>query len=362
MAVHRIVGQEQAKHMLRRMLSADRLPHALLFHGPEGVGKKAMAVHLAMMVNCSQPTSKPCGTCKTCRLFGALQHPDLFVLHPSPSNLQSEEEVAFLQAVAEHPYRVPSPARNLTISIERVRALQHQAALRPYGARRKVALIFDADQMRPEGANALLKTLEDPPNEMLLILTSAYPEALLPTIRSRCQWIRLLPLQDEEIERMLTEQGLEPPQARLIARLARGNLTRAYDLCERDIEGYRGSALDFLRIALDGDTLPMLSVAEERSTSRGDPPIEPFFDVLSIWLRDLFLCRHGRMDQITHVDRAEEVQELSQRFDTQAIEEALIEIEEALDQIARNVNLQWILIHLLRRLHALSVRREGGKA
>jgi len=343
--------------MLKRMLIADRVPHALLFHGPEGVGKKAMAVYLAMAVNCSQATWEPCGTCTTCRSFAALQHPDLFVLHPSPLNIKAEEEAAFLQAMANDPYRIPPPARNLTISIERVRALQHQAVLRPYGARCKVALIFDADRMRPEGANALLKTLEDPPNEMLLILTSAYPEALLPTIRSRCQWIRLTPLRDEEIEAILKEQGQKPHRARLIARLARGHLTRAYDLCEKDIETYRGSAFDFLHVAFDGDVLRMLSLAEERSDPQGDPPIESFFDVLSVCLRDLFLCRYGRMDHLTYVDKVEEIQALSRWLDTEAIEEAFIEIEKALDQMARNVNLQWILIHLIRRLRALSRRR-----
>ena len=90
MAWDHILGQGQAKNMLRRMLIADRLPHALLFHGPEGVGKKAMAVHLAMVVNCPQHAWKPCGRCTTCRSFAMLQHPDLFILHPSPSNIKAK--------------------------------------------------------------------------------------------------------------------------------------------------------------------------------------------------------------------------------------------------------------------------------
>ena len=353
MAGNQVLGQEQAKNMLRRMLMGDRLPHALLFHGPEGVGKKAMALYLAMAVNCLQHPWKPCGTCNICRSFAAFQHPDLLILHPSPSDFKNEDEIAFLQAMARDPYRVAPPLRNLTISIERVRTLQRQAILRPYGARRRVALIFDADRMRPEAANALLKTLEDPPNEMLVILSSAEPEALLPTIRSRCQWIRLTPLPDGEIEAILTEQGLAPHRARLIARLARGRLTRAYDLCERNIDDYRRSALDFLHVALEGNTLDMLSVAEERSDPEGDPSIEQFLDILSIWLRDLFLYQYGRMNQLTHIDKVEDIQALSQRLDTEAIEEVLIEIDETLDQIARNVNLRWILIHLVRYLHTL---------
>lgn len=213
MSFARIRGHERPLHLVRGALRAGRLPHALLFAGPDGVGKRAAALELAKAVNCAGPGGGPaaeapddaCDACRPCRMADRGAHPDILVIAPEGRSLK----------------------------IDQVRELERHATLTPYAGRRRVALVDGAEAMTPQAQNAFLKTLEEPPGGAVLILISAAPTALLPTIRSRCQEVRFGPLPDAVVVDLLAAEGWDPEDAGRAAALAGGSAGQARLWAER---------------------------------------------------------------------------------------------------------------------------------
>lgn len=194
-----IVGHERAIRVLKRALASGRIAHAYLFWGPDGIGKEEAALAFASVLFCNNPGAssrgEPCGECPSCRKMEAGGHPDLHLLAPGEK----------------------------AISVEDVRALQEAIAFQAYEKGRKVVIIRDAPRMSQAGANALLKTVEEPPPETFLILLAAHPSRLLPTLVSRCQPIRFDPLSEADVGRVLRARGLEPEAADRLAGLSGGS-------------------------------------------------------------------------------------------------------------------------------------------
>ena len=202
-----MLGQERAKLLLAAAFAPERLGHAYLFTGPDGVGKTLLAQEAAQALLCRGDGARPCGACQDCRLFAHDSHPDFLLLEPEGDS------------------RV--------IKIDKIRDLIHTLSLMPVQGDRRVAILRDADALNEEAANALLKTLEEPPASALLILTSSRPRALLPTLRSRCQEIRFEPLSAEHLRAILDDRpGLDEEDVAAAVRLAGGSADRALQLIE----------------------------------------------------------------------------------------------------------------------------------
>jgi DNA polymerase-3 subunit delta' len=204
-----ILGHDRVRAQLWRALATDTLHHALLFEGPRGVGKGLVARLLAQAANCTEVapgTGEPCGTCRTCRSIAAGTHPDVSLVEPDPS------------------------LASRTIAIEVVREVIRQSQYHRYGARRRFVIVDPAEAMLEPAANALLKTLEEPPPDTHFVLVTHNATALLPTIRSRCQRIRFGALPEATLRAWLEERGAE--RADEVARLARGCPGRALALLE----------------------------------------------------------------------------------------------------------------------------------
>ena len=229
----RILGHDRVKGLLARALSLGRLPPALLLSGPEGVGKRTLAVEAARGLLCDNGPGEPCNRCRTCDRTGRAIHPDLIVVVP-------ETATGFL-------------ARE-TIKIEHIRDAVREILGLPFEARARVVILDDAHAMTEQAMNALLKALEEPPATSHLVLVTASPQALLPTIRSRCQALRLGPLPSALLEAHLVERlSLPAAEARLRASLSGGSLGAAMTF---EADGYR---------ALRDDILAMLEKADGAS-------------------------------------------------------------------------------------------------
>jgi DNA polymerase-3 subunit delta' len=182
MAFEIILGQPQAKHILQRALAHGSLSHAYLFYGPESVGKRKTAFELAKALICQETgAAESCGTCAACRKIEQSQHPDVFYLEPQKA----------------------ATSREAAIKIDDIRELQKKLGFLPYEAPVKVAIVDGVDRMNPQAANAFLKTLEEPPSSTVLILLTAQPQLLLPTMISRCQGIRFHALPQSDLIRIL---------------------------------------------------------------------------------------------------------------------------------------------------------------
>lgn len=240
-----VIGQEAVKRRLARMIADGEVPHALLFAGPEGCGKLPMALALAERLLCTRPDAQgdACGECAACRMAGKLAHPDLHFVFPvfKPAG-QSAPAVSdhFLkewrEQVAETPYfsrqtwlkRIGVENQQSLINVaEANNVIQKLSNVSSQGGYR-VIIVWLAEQMNSECANKLLKILEEPPLQTVFVLTADHPERLLATIRSRTRRIDFPPLQEIEVAEALQRiHGLQPEDARVVARTAAGNYIRA---------------------------------------------------------------------------------------------------------------------------------------
>ena len=310
-----VVGHQGVVRLLDRARALDRLAPAYLLVGPPHVGKGTVALALAKAVNCRGATP-PCGECDQCRHIDEGRHPDVRVLEV--------QEIAGQRA----------------ISIDAVRELQRQAYLRPFEGQWRVTIIDGAEYLSEPAANALLKTLEEPPPNVLLVLLATNAEAVLPTIRSRCQRLDHRPLAQEAVADALVSRWEVPPdQARELARLARGCIgwalrawrdptvleTRARRL-ERLIKVSGGSLEE--RFAHAGELAALL--AQERTAVR------EVLDLWSAWWRDLLVVRAGAAAVAVHADPPTVQQ--AQGFTVQELVAALRALLRTQDLLDRNVN------------------------
>ena len=226
----------------RRALARGRLATTFLFVGPPGVGKRAFALKLAESLFCqTRPAERlaPCGECSGCVQTRAGSHPDLHIV-AKPADRGFIPVAAFI-GDDEHRMR---------------EGLCHDIALKPYMGGRRVAIIDDADFLNEEGANALLKTLEEPPPKSVLILIGTSAERQLPTIRSRAQIVRFSPLDEQVVARLLVERsGVAAAEAARLAALSEGSLERAAEMADPDLWAFRS------RLLGDLSTRPLPSVA-----------------------------------------------------------------------------------------------------
>jgi DNA polymerase-3 subunit delta' len=356
-----VLGQESAKRLFRRMLRSNRVPHAILLTGPAGVGEAALALAFARAANCLAGGEEPCDACPSCHRIQALTHPDVHLLFPARKSrregedVDPEEERKYLSALAADPYRIPMGGPAETILIDRIRRLETDLSRGRFEGRRRVAILLEAERMRQETANALLKTLEEPLPDTVLILVSSRPDLLLATIHSRCQRIRLRPLTREEVRRGLEGRtAIAEPRARLLAGLSQGSLRRALDLVDRDVEELRDQAYRFLREGAFGSDTALVPMIEKWSAGSGDRvALEALFEMISLWLRDALLSGAGCPDRIVQEDRREEVAFLAGALGLEAIREALEEIDRCRDMSRRNVNVSLILIAFWRRIRGM---------
>ncbi len=220
-----LAGHHDARKRLVQAFRANRIPQALLFTGPAGIGRQRLGLWLAQLLICEQPGDEgPCGTCLPCRRVLALSHPDVHWLVPmarpkaADPGKQVEEAAETLAGIMAE--RRESPLYGAldgmaSHSVASVRLLQRQAALSPVESRRRIFIIGDAERLVPqesaqEAANALLKLLEEPPRDAVFILTAADPRRLLPTIRSRTVPLRLNPLANDDVRSFLEQYGAVP--------------------------------------------------------------------------------------------------------------------------------------------------------
>ncbi|MBN2366366.1 MAG: DNA polymerase III subunit [Calditrichaeota bacterium] len=248
------LGHPDIQQRILKSIKNQRFPHAYLFYGKEGTGKEAFAIEIAKLLNCEKGPLFICDSCAQCIKIGKLEHPDIKFIFPTPSEKQVKpEDIAdVLKDKAQNPYkRTAFPGKNTFISINTIRELKYEAKFKLYEGKKKVFIISEADEMRPEASNALLKILEEPPANLMLILITSRIHRILPTIRSRSQLIHFPRLEGDEILRIIRRYSEEQPaNLSRVIRLALGNIKLAFDFIEEEVLEKRNQAVEFLRRAV----------------------------------------------------------------------------------------------------------------
>ena len=340
-------GQDRPKRVLSAFLRKGAIPHALLFCGIDGIGKLATAISFAMACNClnrpsgdkthfrtdtflnyspdsREPFHKPshdtnpilpCGECGPCRKIQSGNHPDIIQIKPSGS----------------------------MIKIAQIRALGHTLSMKPYEALMRVAIISDAHTLNPEAGNALLKMLEEPPHKTLLILITSRDSDLLPTVLSRCQHIRFVPIPRKNIEAYLMEKlGASSTDAEVLSIMANGSYTQAQYLFESHWMEQRNRLIRALGLDHPFTTSPkpvafLLGMAECLSKNK-----EEWFDCLQIlksWVRDLIISKFSPQHMVNK-DMAKVIQQVSEKMECHKLLNHISIIHASEKQIQTNLNVR----------------------
>lgn len=322
-----IINQQRATGLLTGFLRNKKIPHALLFTGIDGVGKRNVALLFAMACNCANNEHQPCGICKSCGKIKAENHPDILCVKPS----------------------------NLLIKIDQIRSLLNVFALKPYEAHFRVVIISDAQTMNDSAANALLKALEEPPNQTILILTAVQSSDLLPTIVSRCQQIRFNPISQKNISAMLVnEKGIDSDNATLIASMANGSYSKALSMIKP--QAFWINLRNWLISAIGMDkpeTLPSHPVNElmafAEKLSKNKQFAMDCLEIINSWLRDLVVYKY-RPEKIMHKDMISAIKYASHNISTQSLLLKIDVIHTALQNIRANLNLRLTMESLIIKL------------
>ncbi len=329
-----IVGQNRPIRILTAFLQNGTIPHALLFTGIEGVGKKSVADIFATACNCTgdisenkfkrgssraadkpssanrQPITNPCGRCKSCRKIESRSHPDIIRIEPS----------------------------GVFIKIDQIRALCHSLAMKPYEASIRMVLISDAQAMNPAAGNALLKVLEEPPTGTILILVANHTADLLPTIVSRCRHIRFNPISRKDMESVLvSSHGLDPPNATIVAAMAGGSLSRALHMYRTNWINRRNWLIRELDSLSSKTISRLLAFSEHLAQNKADLP--DALEIMKFWLRDLVIGKFYP-EKIIHQDLAENVHQTAQKMSTTSLISKIETIQSTQNAIQAGTNLR----------------------
>lgn len=320
-----ILGQTRALQILKGHLQRGQFHHAYLFHGPHGTGKALTARAFARAILCPDSGEDACGQCGSCRRFDGNNHPDYTEVMPD----------------------------NGTLGIDTIREIRRSLTYRPYEAQNKVFLITQGEAMTQEGANSLLKTLEEPPDYAVLILLATNRERLLPTIQSR-----LFPLQfdylPEEILYRELQQHLGDDEERIgvVASMSQGSLGLAYTLIEdQEFVERRQAFFQGMDGLKEGSFLSVNKLAKAFLTDWSDT-LEFFFQILISFFRDLSLLAQGREEYVLNKDVLPMLKKWSGTWNAQALERILMAIEGTKKEMERYANKQLALEVLLLRINS----------
>lgn len=316
-----LIGHSKQLQSMRAALANQRLHHAYLFTGPEGVGKRTIALALAKAVHCSELTGDYCGRCVNCASIIDSNHPDVRFVQTLPGKKE--------------------------ISIQQVREIERELRFRSFSGKRKIAIVDPAASMNVAAQNALLKTLEEPPENSLIVLVTPNAGGLLPTLRSRCLRLSFAPLSRAQVAAFLqAEQKIKAEEAEVLAAMSMGSIGVAVNLDQQALSEKRRIWTGMLSALKAKDYQGAMAAAEALAASR-EEALE-FLNWAESWYRDLLI--HGvtrEADELVNLDMLPQIEQHSAEFGAKRALGALARITEATAGIQRNLNRRMVLERFL---------------
>lgn len=324
-----LIGHEWAVQLLRGQIAGGQVRHAYLFTGPDGIGRRTLALRLAQALNCANPPAPGdfCGQCRPCRGLAAMQHSDLYTIERQEGDKE--------------------------IKVGAVRELSRSLSRTPLEARYQIGLLLDFEQASEEAANAMLKTLEEPNPSVILCITATDTDSLPGTIASRCEIVRLRPVTATELAGALAQRWqVEASRARLLASLSGGRPGEAVRLHQQpEVLDQRAEWLDTCEALLTANRVERFAFAEKASKDR-----EVLRSLLLVWLsywRDVLLRVAQASGAVANVDREARLKDLASRLNLEAARNWVTALERTLEQLKTNVNARLALEVLLLELPSL---------
>lgn len=313
-----IIGQEQIKEHLQNALTTKKVSHAYIINGEKSSGKEYIAKVFAMALQCEKGELEPCQECHACKQALSNNQPDIIrVGHEKPN----------------------------TISVDDIRAqINNDVAIKPYSSPYKIYIVNEAEKMTPQAQNAILKTLEEPPEYAVILLLTSNVNALLPTILSRCVVLNMKPVADEKVQKFLMEELKVPDyKADVCVAFARGNVGKAKALASsEDFENIKNEALSLLKYIQDMELHEIVAAIKKIGEYKLE--INDYFDIMAIWYRDVLLFKATK--DANHLVFREELGALrkcAQRSSYEGIEIVINALDTAKRRLDANVNFDLVM-------------------
>lgn len=324
-----IIGQDQIKEHLLNALSSRKISHAYIINGEKSSGKEFIARVFAMALQCEEDETEPCGICRSCKQALSQNHPDIiYVRHEKPN----------------------------TISVDDIRTqVNNDVTIKPYSRPYKVYIVGEAEKMTVQAQNAILKTLEEPPEYAVILLLASNVNSLLPTILSRCVVLNMKPVPDELVKRYLMEQLQVPDyKADVCVAFARGNVGKAKALASsEDFENVKAEALSLLKYIKEMELHEIMAAIKKITEYKLE--VSDYLDICAIWYRDVLLFKATH--DVNHLVFREEIQALrqtAQRSSYEGIETVIRALDTAKRRLEANVNFE-----LTMELMILTIQENG---
>lgn len=324
-----IIGQEQIKEHLQNAIAAKKVSHAYIINGEKASGKEFIARIFAQTLQCEKGGTEPCGECHSCKQALSDNHPDIrYVSHEKPN----------------------------TVSVDDIREqINNDVVIKPYASPYKIYIMNEAEKMTPQAQNAILKTLEEPPAYVVILLLTTNADALLPTIQSRCVQLSMKPVADDLVRRFLMEELQVPDyKAEVCVAFARGNVGKAKSLAgSEDFDNVKNEALSLLKYIQDMDLNEITAAIKKITEYKLE--INDYLDLMMIWYRDALLFKAtSDANHIVFREELSSIRRVASRSSYEGIESVLEALEKAKRRLDANVNFE-----LTMELLMLEIKENG---
>ncbi len=334
------IGNARTVEILKRAIEQDRVPHAMIFAGPAGVGKCTLALLVARYLNCPSPVGgDACGECSACkRIMAVLQSRYLACQSSKGEGFCGTCPSCKIRSKRYPDILLVEPEKT-TISIEQIRQLIGEIAYQPLEARYRVVILDPAEQMRPEAHNSLLKTLEEPPSRTVIVLVTTNPYMLLGTIRSRCRMLQFGEIPQDKIERhLIKSEGRKAEDARLAAALSRGSLAAALEINTIEYLEIRKQAFDYVSLLLRRGSFTEASAAAVQ-VAKDKQFFQYWLESVSALLQDIYYAGLAP-ERVCQRDLMNQMQELRSGVTQNKLVRVLNGIKKLKGELQYNVNRQ----------------------
>lgn len=352
-----IIGQDRVKRILENIHNSGRLAHAYIFYGKEGTGKEGMAIEFARLINGESPETN---------MFHNQNFNFITALPAGGDSDENEDPLLSLdtkdfdiyrseiEIKSDDPYHKISIPKANNIRINSIRFIKKNIYLTTTGGKKKIYVLSDADKMSPQSANALLKILEEPPRNSLLILTTSRLNSLLPTIIGRCQSIKFDDIPADALVKYIqdTYTDVSKEEALLYANLAEGSISNCNAILESNTLELRDKVLSILIALLSGRNLELSDDIGYIIALKDKEVLKSFFAIMLLWFRDLSLERNSTEAYIVNRDKLDRIKKFNSNFYFDYYE-VVLTIEDAMREIDMNINKELTMYNLFYTLRSL---------
>ncbi len=310
-----IVGQQQLKEHLQNALATGKISHAYIINGEKSSGKEFIARIFAMALQCESEEDKPCQECHSCKQALSDNQPDIIrIIHDKPN----------------------------TISVDDIREqINNDVAIKPYKGPYKIYIMNEAEKMTTQAQNAILKTLEEPPEYAIILLLTSNVNALLPTIQSRCVVLNMKPVSDDEMRKFLMEEVKIPDyRTEICVAFARGNVGKAKDLSNNEeFDNIKSEAISLLKYIQEIELYEMIAAIKKISDYKVD--INDYLDIIAVWYRDVLVFKATKdMEHLIFKDEIQALRKIADRSSYEGLELVMEALDRAKNRLNANVNFE----------------------